>query len=89
MDNKTVVNYNLPAVRSMTRKELRALLAKGLDMITSTEQDKRKLSADMVDYILDVVFKGHDFEDVPQDVLNLFAVNVYNKTYGLATEAKN
>ena len=49
MDNKTVVNYNLPAVRSMTRKELRALRAKGLDMITSTEQDKRKLSADMVD----------------------------------------
>ncbi len=75
------MEYKLPEVRSLTRNELLKMREAGVDVVTSDDTNRIKITAKMIDFILGDVFKGNDFGDVPQDVLNEFALAVYDKTY--------
>lgn len=82
------MEYNLPQIRSLTRKEIKAMREAGCDLVRATDGNIGQASSKMVDYILDVIFKDFDFDAIPQDECNKFAIAVYRKTYGTGEDAK-
>ncbi|MCX7779611.1 MAG: hypothetical protein N2491_01695 [Negativicutes bacterium] len=83
MDNG---NYQIPEARAMTREELKAFRASGFDPVFM-DGNKRvnpvRLTAEMHDWILDNIYKGHDFSKVPCDALNDLCDLTFRKTYGI------
>jgi hypothetical protein len=71
--------YNLPAVRSLTRAERKDLRKIGGDFVMENVQTDKNVNK-MIDYVLDVVYADFDFSQIPQDVCNRFAIDVYRQT---------
>lgn len=77
----------LPAVRSLTRGELKAIRKNNLDPAINTED--RIVGIKLSDYILDVVFADTDFTDIPNNVCEQFVRDVYKATFGSVEDEKN
>lgn len=93
-DTKRAEVARLPQPRAMTRSELQAFRAAGLDPVffEITEENKMnflKLSAMSNDWILDNVYQGHDFSSEPHNQLVELAESTFRLTYGLEKETKN
>lgn len=84
------MNQSLPKPRALTRAELKALRGAGLDPAFCENDVTMKLNAEMVDWILDHVYRDADCSDIPfPDCLEL-ATRTYQMTYSVtAAEAKN
>lgn len=85
---------NLPQARAMSRNELKAFRAAGLDPVffELTEGSTLaflKLTALGNDWILDNVYQGYDFGDTPNNELVELTEKTYRLTYGLEKEVKN
>lgn len=79
-------------VRSMTKKEITELRKAGLDPAVQDNADDRKMarvSVEMVDYILEKVYPGHDFDNEPYDECVALATKTYRKSMGDEEEVKN
>lgn len=84
----------LPKARAMNRSELKAFRAAGLDPVFFEVTDDNKLSFLKLtalgnDWILDNVYQGHDFDQVPHNQLIELAETTFRLTYGLEKEVKN
>lgn len=86
---------DFPPVRSMTRRERKALLASGLDptQIGVKAQGEGvdqleliNLSECMVDHILATAYPNYDFSDAPNDLCMAFATNTYQASVGIKQE---
>lgn len=84
----------LPKARAMNRSELKAFRTAGLDPVFfEITEDNRlsflKLTALGNDWILDNIYKGQDFDNVPHNQLIELAETTFRLTYGLEKEVKN
>lgn len=77
--------YNLPAVRSLTRGQRKELRKIGGDLVMNDNRSGKDTNR-MIDYILDVVYADFDFDKIPQDVCNRFAIDVYSATNSAPTK---
>lgn len=81
--------------RAMTRKEIKAMRKAGMDPAIKSDVDNReiaKIGAEMIDWILDNIYKGHDFDDVPYNECVKLAQETYQISMGQKVqddEAKN
>lgn len=85
---------SVPQARAMSRQELKAFRAAGLDPVffEITEDNQLsflKITALGNDWILDNVYKEYDFEEVPNNQLVELAEKTFRLTYGLEKEVKN
>lgn len=84
----------LPQARAMNRSELKAFRAAGFDPVFFEVNEDNKLSFLKLtalgnDWILDNIYQGHDFENVPHNELIELAEKTFRLTYGLEKEVKN
>ncbi|HEX7715178.1 MAG TPA: hypothetical protein VF531_14275 [Bacillota bacterium] len=76
--------------RAMTRDELKALRTAGLDPACNENGVSIKVNTEMVDWILDHVYHGFNFGNVPYPECLELATKTYQLTYTLsAVEVKN
>ena len=81
---KLVADGKLPEPRALTRKERKHVDAKELNLLRIKSDDKRDLAAvneELRDYILEEAYKGFDFDDLPNNVVNWFADYVFAITF--------
>jgi hypothetical protein len=90
IERRQTMNERLPNPRALTRDELKLLRSAGLDPALCENEVTIRLNAEMVDWILDNVYRGMDFADIPYpDCLEL-ATKSYQLTYSVSPgEAKN
>lgn len=84
----------LPQARAMNRNELKAFRAAGLDPVFFENTGENQLSFLKMtalgnDWILDNIYQGHDFEELPNNQLIELAEKTFRLTYGLEKEVKN
>jgi hypothetical protein len=84
----------LPQARAMSRNELKSFRATGLDPVFFDSTNDNQLSFLKLtvlgnDWILDNIYKEHDFNDVPNNQLVELAEKTFRLTYGLEKEVKN
>jgi hypothetical protein len=85
-----MMSEQLPKARAMTRYEVKTLRGAGLDPAFWDEELTMKLNAEMVDWILDHVYQGHDFTNTPYSNCLELATMTYQLTYRMSEdEAKN
>ena len=80
----------LPQARAMTRKELKAFRAAGLDPVFITPREDisiLRFSAESNDWILDNLYGGYDLDDAPCDVLAKLCEDTFTRTYGIKGRA--
>lgn len=86
---------DFPKPRAMTRKEVKAMRKAGMDPAMKSDANNReiaKLGAEMTDWILDNIYKDHDFESTGYDKLVKLAEDTYLISMGRKVqedEAKN
>lgn len=79
-----IAEGKLPELRSLTRKERKALDAANMNVFKIKASDPRSLYAvreDCSDWILDNVYPDFDFNDVPNNILLWFGNKVFGMTY--------
>ncbi len=79
----------LPQPRALTRDEIKALRAAGLDPAFTENDVTMKLNTDMVDWILDNIYKDFSFANLPYSDCLKLATKSYQMTYSVASEEKN
>lgn len=79
--------FELPAVRPLTRGELKIIRKNNMDPAINTED--RTVGFKLTDYILDEVFGDYDFSNVPNNVCEKFVRDVYTATFGSVEDEKN
>lgn len=77
----------LPDVKPLTRGEIKRLRKLGLDPTTLSGDPAR--SSDFTDWVLDNVYAGTDFDDVPFGACLALVTATVDTTYGKAPEVKN
>ncbi len=84
------MNGTLPKARALTRSEIKALRAAGLDPAFIENDLTMKVNAEMVDWMLDHVYASHDFAAVPYSACLELATKTYQLTYTVSgAEEKN
>ena len=89
---KLVAEGKLPEPRALTRKERKHVDAKELNLLRIKSDDKRDLAAvneELRDYIIEEAYKGFDFDDLPNNVVNWFADYVFAITFRDKLSEKN
>ena len=82
----------LPSPRPLTRKERKSIDAKGLNIFKIKPDDQRSVATvrdELFDFILDKIFAGFDFNDLPNNVASWFADYVFSITYRDDLSEKN
>lgn len=83
------MNGQLPVPRPLTRSEIKLLRHAGLDPAFLEDETSVRISAEMVEWILDNVYKGYDFSNVPYPDCLQLATRTYQLTYNTEAEIKN
>lgn len=82
---------NLPAARSMTRKERKKFRAAGIDpAFQSGELSVVELNEKIIDFMVDEVYKlGEEYDDVAYSEFVKFCDRTYRMTYAMEPDIKN
>lgn len=89
---KLVAEGKLPEPRSMSRSERKALDLTGNNIAKIKKDDSRTFAAiqdDMFDWILDNIYKGHNFDSLDNNICSAFALYTYKITFEDDLAAKN
>lgn len=87
-----IADGTLPKIRMITRKQRKALDKANLNYLKLQITDKRNpfaVQEDCYDWILDTVYKEHDFSNLPNNVCLVFARMTFASTYQDELAEKN
>ena len=82
----------LPQVRALTRKERKELTESGYDLYQPKVDENTIIPAlemKCTDWIIDHIYPDFDWDDVPSNVVNIFAGFTLGLTYGTELVEKN
>lgn len=79
----------LPEPRPLTRSELKLLRDAGLDPAFLEGETSVRISAEMVEWILDNIYKEYDFTNTSYSECLRLATKTYQLTYSMDGEIKN
>lgn len=77
-----------PKARAMTNGEIRALLEAGLDP-AQWEDKPNYMTKLFTNWVIDNIYKGTDFNEVPQPDCTKLALDTYRLTNGSEEDEKN
>ncbi len=80
------MNGTLPKARALTRSEIKALRAAGLDPAFIEGAITMKKNAELVDWIMDKVYKDTDFSNIPYSACLELSTKTYQLTYRVTEE---
>lgn len=90
MDNTNLENLETKTkteIKKLTLAQIRELRKLGLDPALNTMTATK--NAEMIDWILDNVYKGEVAEDMPYDECVELALDTYKRAYGREDAIKN
>lgn len=76
-------------IRSLSVKEMRELRKAGYDPAFADKDDSAAATTGMVDWILDNIYAGQIYDDMPYSEAFRIATDTYAMTYGREAEVKN
>ena len=80
----------VPAVRAMTRKQVKQMKAAGFDPLNAEREEHASNTMDMFDWILENVYSDYDFDEYPNGECLRLAADTFKLAMGQTTEeAKN
>lgn len=88
---KLIEQGKLPPARGMTRKERKTYDATGFNPVNPKAKDKSfyELNDESTDWILENVYKGFDFDDLQNNIVEAFVGWTKRLTYGDYVGEKN
>jgi hypothetical protein len=81
------MNPTMPKARALTRAEIKALREAGLDPAFRADDLTMKVNAEMVDWMLDHVYRDFDFANTPYSSCLELATRTYQLTYSVSEAA--
>ena len=85
-----VTTVSMPAVRNMTRRQMKQMKAAGFNPLDVDSADQAGTTLDMFDWILDNIYADVDLDDYPNGECMRLAADTFKLAMGQPTEeAKN